>query len=479
VLNPGVKEMLVADAKDFLKSEKWYADRGIPFRRGYLLYGVPGSGKSSLIHALAGELMLDIYVVSLSSSWINDSTLTTLMGRVPSRCIVLLEDLDAAFTRSVSRAKDKEKDKDKKKSDSKSDNEDESTSSSSSRSRRSRNKENLSDVNTLTLSGLLNALDGVAAAEGRILFATTNHLDQLDPALCRPGRMDVWIEFKNASKYQAENLFRNFFPSADADPSPTPDSDAELESLEIPAPSSPATSQLSSLFDAVSGLSSVSSRSGSLSPLSSPTPPGSRRSESICSRTGASAKSEMSEVDEHVTACAHAVPPLSGARLAQLAKQFADSIPDEGFSVAALQGYLLKNKSRPESAADGAATWVITERELREKLKKEREAKERELEKEEKEQEEEESKAAEAEAEAEKEKTKADDSVVEPVNDENAAPVAADASSDAAGEEAATASDAGDSSKGTDTPSDAGVTWVKVTETSAEAASEAEEADSS
>jgi chaperone BCS1 len=136
-----------------------------------LLYGVPGSGKSSLIHALAGELMLDIYVVSLSSSWINDSTLTTLMGRVPSRCIVLLEDLDAAFTRSVTRSKDKEKDKDKKKSDSKSDNEDESSSSSSSRSRRNRNKENLSDVNTLTLSGLLNALDGVAAAEGRILFA--------------------------------------------------------------------------------------------------------------------------------------------------------------------------------------------------------------------------------------------------------------------------------------------------------------------
>ncbi len=57
--------------------------------------------------------------------------------------------------------------------------------------------------------------------------------------------------------------------------------------------------------------------------------------------------------------------------------------------------------------------------------------------------------------------------------------MATDASSDTAGEEAATASDAGDSSKGTDTPSDAGVTWVKVTETSAEAASEAEEADSS
>ena len=84
-------------------------------------------------------------------------------------CIVLLEDLDAAFTHSVLHPKDKEKDKDKKKSDSKSDNEDESASNSSSRSYRSRNKENLSDVNTLTLSGLLNALDGVAAAEGHIL----------------------------------------------------------------------------------------------------------------------------------------------------------------------------------------------------------------------------------------------------------------------------------------------------------------------
>ncbi len=89
--------------RDFLKLEKWYADRGIPFRRGYLLRGIPSSRKSSLIHAIAGELRLDIYVVSLSSSWTNDSRLTALMSHVPARRILLPQDFDAAFSRSISR----------------------------------------------------------------------------------------------------------------------------------------------------------------------------------------------------------------------------------------------------------------------------------------------------------------------------------------------------------------------------------------
>ncbi|KAM6492257.1 hypothetical protein JOM56_011981 [Amanita muscaria] len=66
-----------------------------------------------------------------------------------------------------------------------------------------------------SLSGLLNALDGVAAAEGRVLFATMIHLERLDPVLSRPSRIDVWVEFKNASKWQAEALFRDFFSSAE------------------------------------------------------------------------------------------------------------------------------------------------------------------------------------------------------------------------------------------------------------------------
>ncbi|KAA1474083.1 P-loop containing nucleoside triphosphate hydrolase protein [Dentipellis sp. KUC8613] len=497
VLNPGVKEMLLADTKDFLKSEKWYADRGIPFRRGYLLYGVPGSGKSSLIHAIAGELVLDIYVVSLSSSWINDSTLTTLMGRVPSRCIVLLEDLDAAFTRSLSR--DKEKDKKATAENKTSDTEDTATDTiSTSHSRRRRvNKEHLSDVNTLSLSGLLNALDGVAAAEGRILFATTNHLELLDPALCRPGRMDVWIEFKNASKWQAEALFRNFFPSADADASPAGEKEppildtAELEALNLPNPPSPASSTLSTLFsDAFSGLSSVSGAASPTPSTSSVSSPGSasRRSRSISAATdggkpafGAKNEAYMPPaVEEHIAACAHSAPPLSAARLGELAKQFADAIPDQEFSVAALQGYLLKNKSRPETAASEAAAWVVSERELKEKMKKEKEAKQKEKEKEEKEKAEQEKKdkAAEAAKAAEPAPTESATTTLEPetVNDENVAPTPAsepepapsESESDNKPDEASESESS--SSPGTATPltadGESSTLWVQVAESS-------------
>ncbi|KIJ65434.1 hypothetical protein HYDPIDRAFT_110506 [Hydnomerulius pinastri MD-312] len=319
VLQPGVKDMLLADCRDFLCSEDWYAERGIPFRRGYLLHGVPGSGKTSLIHSLAGELGLDIYVVSLSSKGMSDNTLTTLMGHVPSRCILLLEDLDAAFTRSVSR--------------------DASSTGAPTPTTSTTNANDTNDGSTLSLSGLLNSLDGVAAAEGRLLFATTNHIERLDPALSRPGRMDVWVNFTHATKWQAEGIFKCFFPCKPAS---------------TPTASGTATPQ-----EAVD----VSQQN---LPLPKRKVPG------------------------------HTIPILEESEIAELAKRFADAIPEGELSVAALQGYLLKNKVRPTECVDEVAEWVIQERETREKLKKEkaeREAKEK-KEAEEKERKEKEEKAA-------------------------------------------------------------------------------------
>ncbi|KAF8878838.1 hypothetical protein BD779DRAFT_1173609 [Infundibulicybe gibba] len=404
VLNPGVKEMLLNDTKDFLASEKWYADRGIPFRRGYLLHGVPGSGKSSLIHAIAGQLMLDIYVVSLSASWISDSTLTTLMGRVPARCILLLEDLDAAFTRSTSRD-----DGDDNSGGSGDQQQPQPQPSSSSSSRRRRgggsggSGEQLSDVNTLSLSGLLNALDGVAAAEGRILFATTNHLERLDPALSRPGRMDVWVEFKNASKWQAEALFRNFFPSEEDDDiltaPETPISTAHSHSNSVSGsgsgsssiPSPPSSTSLWSMSPSFA--SSTASLPGSPPAVLHQRLSAAEPLDSTTGRTkptvetanlvgdlpqfGSSNQTYLPPpVEPHILANHHSAKPLDRETLGMLAKRFADAVPEEEFSVAALQGYLLKNKSQPEAAASGVGEWVVSEREMRERLKKEKEARE-------------------------------------------------------------------------------------------------------
>ncbi|KIL64616.1 hypothetical protein M378DRAFT_11395 [Amanita muscaria Koide BX008] len=92
ILDPGVKDEPIADAKEFLQSRSWYAARGIPFRRGYLLYGAP----------LAGELDVDIYVISLSRSGLDDTGLTELVSSLPERCIALMEDVDAALAQSFS-----------------------------------------------------------------------------------------------------------------------------------------------------------------------------------------------------------------------------------------------------------------------------------------------------------------------------------------------------------------------------------------
>jgi chaperone BCS1 len=349
-----------------------------------------------LIHAIAGELMLDIYVVSLSSSWINDSTLTTLMGRVPARCIVLLEDLDAAFTRSTSRDDSSNGNPDGSDSSEK-----ESAREHSSSSRHRRSKDHISDTNTLSLSGLLNALDGVAAAEGRLLFAfvssvlliicdnladmrfhsTTNHLERLDPALSRPGRMDVWVEFKNASKWQAEALFRNFFPSTEED-EPT---EAELASIVLPSPSSvPVTpSDLASNpdSDTMFTMDDELPSSASSTSISSMITRGSSVTSRTMSEVGTPSTSSAPKylppaVEDEIAEFQHSAPPTDAATLSRLARRFADSIPEDEFSVAALQGYLLKNKSRPESAAADAPAWVVSERELRERLKREKEARE-------------------------------------------------------------------------------------------------------
>jgi chaperone BCS1 len=174
VLRQGQLEGLLGDLKGFLDSGDWYRELGIPYRRGYLLYGLPGNGKSSLAQVLAGEFNLDLYVLSLGDPEMTDEKLVQLLSKLSDRALVAIEDIDTVFH---------------------------------GREREAENK--------LTLSGLLNAIDGPLATDGRVLLMTTNHPEHLDPALIRPGRVDRQLELKNADAYQARQLFERFFPGAE------------------------------------------------------------------------------------------------------------------------------------------------------------------------------------------------------------------------------------------------------------------------
>jgi len=163
--------------------------------------------------------------------------------------------------------------------------------------------------------------------------------------------MDVWIEFKNASKWQAELLFRNFFPSTDEEDVVL---EADLEGIELPMPPSPteSSSGVSALFSSLSSPTGSSmslptfgssSSSSASEPSTLPSTPSSSASKLRTAKASpADALKNQAylppDVEEEIASYKHSAPPLDNATLARLAKAFADAIPDEEFSVAALQG---------------------------------------------------------------------------------------------------------------------------------------------
>ncbi|XP_038877153.1 AAA-ATPase At3g50940-like [Benincasa hispida] len=159
-----IKDFIVSDLERFVKRKEFYRKVGKAWKRGYLLYGPPGTGKSSLIAAMANYLKFDVYDLELAGVECNSDLRKLLMG-IANRSILVVEDIDCSIE-----FQDRESENE----------EDPSTA------RRRR---------LVTLSGLLNFIDGLWSSCGdeRIIIFTTNHKEKLDPALLRPGRMDVHI----------------------------------------------------------------------------------------------------------------------------------------------------------------------------------------------------------------------------------------------------------------------------------------------
>jgi mitochondrial chaperone BCS1 len=302
---------------------------GIPFRRGYLLYGAPGSGKTSIIHSLAGELGLDIYIISLSKNGLDDSTLNSLISSLPEQCIAIMEDIDAAFTHGLTRDTTGTELEDPRRRDQSARGPGGQDEPSNDRQGQGRDqKSSDSPAARITLSGLLNALDGISAQEGRLLFATTNRYHALDPALTRPGRMDLHVEFRLASRYQAGELYKRFYV-------PDASEGATVDGVKV------------KVEDKVED--EASTDSGYVTPAK----------EEVDSAPSAPKSVESDEPPKY-SGIAHSsrVPKLSKKKVALLAEQFAALIPERELSMASLQGYLMGYKTRPFQAVDDIERWV-------------------------------------------------------------------------------------------------------------------------
>ncbi|KAK2004935.1 hypothetical protein LX36DRAFT_139999 [Colletotrichum falcatum] len=291
ILNEKTKKDLVDDVADYLSptTRKWYSNRGIPWRRGYLLTGPPGTGKSSLSLALAGFFKMRIYIVSLSSISANEENLATLFAELPRRCVVLLEDIDTAgltHTREDAGTIDTTEHKE--------------GSGGMVPGQLTPGNPTNQPSGRLSLSGLLNILDGVASQEGRVLIMTTNHIEKLDKALIRPGRVDQIVKFTLADDEIIGAIFRAIYAPLEGDEDDTP--------MQHPGKA--------------------------LNPETEMT-------------LAAQAAKRTADIMANVKA---------------LSEAFVDRIPAHEFSPAEIQGYLMKHKRSAEAAVAGAEDWVVETR---------------------------------------------------------------------------------------------------------------------
>jgi len=163
-------DSILEDIRYFLEpsTKEVYHRFGIPYRRNYCFYGPPGTGKTSLIQTIASELKRDICIIRFHPHF-TDHHLSKAIQWMPKKSVLVLEDIDSLFSPIPN--------------------------------------------TSVTNSGLLNFLDGFSGIEGMLTFITTNHIESLNDALLRQGRIHYRLEFQYIHYEQIESMVKTFYPN--------------------------------------------------------------------------------------------------------------------------------------------------------------------------------------------------------------------------------------------------------------------------
>lgn len=200
-------QSIIDDINTWNNNKEHYYKRALKYRRGYVLHGRPGTGKSTIIGIISATLRMPIYYIEAGDLY----KLPTLASRIPAGSIIVIEDID--FANLAKRELPKHKDMNTPPDD---DTSDSGGSGESLVSNPNNNQEDefftmLEQMGSAGMATILNTLDGLLSATGSIIIATTNNIEKLDSALLRPGRIDKIIEIDNLTTKDTVNIVCRYF----------------------------------------------------------------------------------------------------------------------------------------------------------------------------------------------------------------------------------------------------------------------------